>query len=171
MARVHCLTFTGLMGSIYSRGMYDLHDKLYALPKTKSKLFSYSDLDEAGDYLDSVYKKGDGVILIGHSLGGGAITQLANLVYPIPIDALYGFDPAGNIWASMSSYKIVPVPDSVALAESFYATFGLGQGKYEAVNPKKTKVHNIRVSGSHVGTASRADIHTTIVNLAKKLSA
>ena len=89
------------------------------------------------------------IVLIGHSLGGSVLPQIARLAGRT-VAAIYGFDPASNVAANISEYGLTTVPQNVKLAKAFYIPGGgLGGGTYVAEN-QTTIVRNVAVSTGHL---------------------
>lgn len=89
------------------------------------------------------------IVLIGHSLGGSVLPQLARLAGR-SIAAIYGFDPASNVVANISEYGLTTVPANVKLAKAFYIPGGgLGGGVYVAEN-QNTVIKNVAVTTGHL---------------------
>jgi hypothetical protein len=118
------------------------------------------------------------IVLIGHSLGGSVLPQIARLAGR-PITAIYGFDPASNVAANISEYGLTTVPKNVKLAKAFYIPGGgLGGGQYIAEDPKTperpngaTTVKNVSVTSGHLTVDNEIEPLLGIQELHERLRA
>jgi hypothetical protein len=118
-AQVQVDLFRGL-GDIFSRGMDSLGHKLQSQGYT-ARVYSTNDWPSAASRITSLYVNRHKVIivLIGHSLGGNAIFDLASELdkQNIPIELIVSFDAT----------EPQPVPKNVLHVVNFYQDNGFGK--------------------------------------------
>lgn len=121
---------------------------------------------------------GEMLAIAGHSLGGSVAPEVARQAGR-EIAAIYGFDPAENIGANSSAYKLTLVPPNVKLASAIYVPGGfLGGGQYSAEDPRdaqhpngKTTVKNKDVPFGHMDIDNDIERHLAIEETARILMA
>lgn len=131
VAGVDITIFWGL-GRVASDGIiYTLAQKLSKNPKYKVRVLGFDDW-AAGAAIIASSDPAREQVIIGHSLGGSVAPLVAKQAKR-PIALIYGFDPADNLAANISQYRLTPVPPNVRAARSVYIPGGaLGGGMYEA---------------------------------------
>lgn len=113
------------------------------------------------------------ILLLGHSLGASILPELARRIGK-PVEAIYGWDPADNLAANFSEYRLTPVPDNVALAVAIYKPGGaLGGGTYSPEpDNENTVIKNKAVDeDSHVDIEEAVEDHLRVVDVAERLAA
>lgn len=169
MGTVHVRAMAGL-GYVLSEGITEeLKAEIAALGMSNISFSAHGHGEFAAVVagLKRAYKPGDRIVLIGHSLGAGVITTMAWMLKEagIEVTALFGFDPADNIGANISQYRIVPVPDNVIVVQSWFVVGGgLGGGTYtlEEGNTKTKLLFNDESETSHGRTDNVAQFKLTV---------
>lgn len=168
MSAVSTYILAGL-GYRHSEGITDdLSTRLKALG-ARVLVGSHS---EWRDMLEDIKRrpKAEEIVLIGHSLGGSVLPQMARLAAR-PIAALYGFDPASNVAANISEYGLTTVPQNVKLAKAIYIPGGgLGGGQYVAESPATT-IKNVAAPQGHLTVDNDIEPHLAISETHERLLA
>lgn len=175
MATVHVRVMAGL-GYVASEGITEeLLDDIKHIQNVSASAHSHTDYLAVVDNLKRKYRPGDKIVLAGHSLGAGVVTLMALLLKlsGIPVTALFGFDPADNIAANVSQYRIIPIPDNVAAAQSWFVPGGgLGGGTYvrEEGNTKTKFLFNDATEASHTRVDNVAQYKLTVSNFIERIA-
>jgi len=111
--------FTGWL-HVYSRGLRTIADQLPAA----ARVVGYEDANEIAGDIVARYRRGavDGpIVLVGHSLGGNAVTRMANTLAANHVPVAY--------LGVLDAVEPYPIPDNVAVVDNFMSSCGWFSGR------------------------------------------
>lgn len=170
MSNVLVVIQAGLGTSASNGIIYDLAARLVRIDSVETMVGSYADYER---FAHEVKKRPpyERVVQLGHSLGASVAPLFARLSVR-PINGIFGFDPAENLSANMSIYRLTKIPPNVRVARAIYIPGGaLGGGEYRAEDSNKTFVENWPIEdASHTKIEEAIEQHLEIEEFVRRLS-
>jgi hypothetical protein len=172
--KVKCYVLSGL-GHAPSNGIiYNLAAELVQIDGVEVEVGSHTQWERFADDARSL-EESVSILALTHSLGASVAPAMARRIGK-PVEAIFGWDPADNLAANMSQYRLTPVPENVALAVAIYIPGGgLGGGIYmrEGGTPDDPGhgIKNIAVEDSHTKIEEAIEDHLIVVDTARRLAA
>lgn len=171
MSHVLVVIAAGLGTSASNGIIYDLAARFVRVDNVETLVGSYSDYER---HAAEAKRRplAQRVVHLGHSLGASVAGVFARLAVR-NIDGIFGFDPAENLSANMSTYRLTKIPKNVDMAKAIYIPGGaLGGGQYEADDPSKTFIENWPIEdASHTKIEEAIEQHLEIEEFVRRLAA
>lgn len=169
--RALVITVWGLMGYFYSRGMDVLAARANSILGVTGTLLGNSFFPVSGTVNQIVAlcvaaaKRGEAIVLVGHSYGGYAVIQAANTLASmgikvdllVPVDTTVDSPMVGNTQGTVVEY--------------FQRGDPMGGGAPNAVDPKKTPIIRHQEHVSHIQMDDLKSMQDDVIDRVRKLIA